>query len=139
MQVLNRCRSVQRIEAVAFALPISLALALAACSQGQDEGTSSSSDWHAAATVAAEAADDAAAASQAIGRSAAPPLAHSVAETVSGGYVENHGSDGCTQDCSGHEAGYQWAADRNITDADDCSGTSNSFIEGCRAYVEDSG
>jgi hypothetical protein len=42
----------------------------------------------------------------------------------------------CTDDCSGHEAGYQWAEERGITDPDDCSGKSESFIEGCRAYAE---
>lgn len=43
----------------------------------------------------------------------------------------------CTDDCSGHRAGYQWAKDSGIDDPDDCRGKSNSFIEGCRAYAED--
>lgn len=43
---------------------------------------------------------------------------------------------GCTQDCSGHDAGYAWAEDKGITDPDDCGGKSWSFIEGCRAYAE---
>lgn len=43
---------------------------------------------------------------------------------------------GCTQDCSGHEAGYAWAEDKGIADPDDCGGKSWSFIEGCRAYAE---
>jgi hypothetical protein len=43
----------------------------------------------------------------------------------------------CTIDCSGHEAGYQWASDRGIADEDDCTGNSKSFIEGCKAYVEE--
>lgn len=42
----------------------------------------------------------------------------------------------CTQDCSGHEAGYDWAERRGIDDPDDCSGNSNSFVEGCRAWAE---
>lgn len=46
---------------------------------------------------------------------------------------------GCTQDCSGHEAGYQWAAENGITDPDNCGGNSWSFIEGCRAYAEENG
>jgi hypothetical protein len=45
----------------------------------------------------------------------------------------------CTQDCSGHEAGYQWAAENGITDPDNCGGNSWSFIEGCRAYAEENG
>jgi hypothetical protein len=44
---------------------------------------------------------------------------------------------GCTDDCSGHEAGYTWAEDHQITDPDDCSGNSQSFIEGCQEYAED--
>jgi hypothetical protein len=43
----------------------------------------------------------------------------------------------CTDDCSGHEAGYQWAEEKGIDDPDDCSGNSNSFVEGCRAYAEE--
>lgn len=45
----------------------------------------------------------------------------------------------CTVDCSGHQAGYDWAERRGIDDADGCSGNSNSFIEGCRAYAEETG
>lgn len=43
----------------------------------------------------------------------------------------------CTEDCSGHEAGYEWAEENGIADTDDCGGNSNSFIEGCQAYVEE--
>lgn len=46
---------------------------------------------------------------------------------------------GCTVDCSGHEAGYEWAAQNGITDPDSCGGNSWSFIEGCRAYAEENG
>jgi hypothetical protein len=45
----------------------------------------------------------------------------------------------CTVDCSGHEAGYNWAAENGITDPDSCGGNSWSFIEGCRAYAEENG
>jgi hypothetical protein len=44
----------------------------------------------------------------------------------------------CTGDCSGHDAGYKWAEEKSIEDPDDCGGNSDSFIEGCRAYAEDS-
>jgi|HubBroStandDraft_5_1064220.scaffolds.fasta_scaffold520303_1 hypothetical protein len=47
-----------------------------------------------------------------------------------------HGYD-CTQDCSGHEAGYQWAEEQGIEDPEDCGGNSQSFIEGCQAYAEE--
>lgn len=43
----------------------------------------------------------------------------------------------CTQDCSGHRAGYDWAEDKGITDPDECGGHSNSFIEGCRSYAQE--
>lgn len=43
----------------------------------------------------------------------------------------------CTSDCSGHEAGYAWAEKNNIYDSSDCDGKSQSFIEGCYAYVEE--
>ena len=43
----------------------------------------------------------------------------------------------CTEDCSGHQAGYNWAKKKNISDANDCDGTSNSFIEGCISFVEE--
>ena len=41
----------------------------------------------------------------------------------------------CTVDCSGHEAGYEWAEEQGIDDPDDCEGNSQSFIEGCRAFA----
>ncbi|MCT2578551.1 MULTISPECIES: hypothetical protein [unclassified Mesorhizobium] len=47
-----------------------------------------------------------------------------------------HGYD-CTDDCSGHEAGYDWAARNDIIDERDCDGDSQSCNEGCQAYVEE--
>ena len=49
---------------------------------------------------------------------------------------EFHGNP-CIGDCSGHEAGYQWAEENSITDPDTCGGNSNSFIEGCQSYAEE--
>lgn len=43
----------------------------------------------------------------------------------------------CTVDCSGHEAGYEWAEENGIDDPDECDGNSDSFIEGCQAYAEE--
>lgn len=43
----------------------------------------------------------------------------------------------CTDDCSGHEAGYEWAERKGITNIYDCTGNSDSFIEGCEIYVEE--
>lgn len=45
---------------------------------------------------------------------------------------------GCTSDCSGHEAGWAYAAENGVTDAAECGGsTSQSFDEGCVAYAEE--
>lgn len=41
----------------------------------------------------------------------------------------------CTEDCSGHEAGYNWAEQHGIEDPGDCDGNSDSFVEGCQAYA----
>ena len=43
----------------------------------------------------------------------------------------------CIDDCSGHEAGYEWAENNDISDIDECWGNSQSFIEGCWVYVEE--
>ncbi|MGE3746618.1 MAG: hypothetical protein AB7G25_13085 [Sphingomonadaceae bacterium] len=48
----------------------------------------------------------------------------------SGGY-------GCTEDCSGHDAGRQWAEDHGVSDESECGGKSWSFQEGCVSYVEE--
>lgn len=43
----------------------------------------------------------------------------------------------CTDDCSGHEAGFEWAKDNRITRRSNCyMGDSPSFDEGCEAYVQ---
>ena len=54
-----------------------------------------------------------------------------------GGSVGSYRGYGCTQDCSGHDAGYQWAEDHDVTDPDDCGGKSWSFEEGCRSFAEE--
>ena len=44
-----------------------------------------------------------------------------------------------TIDCSGHQAGAEWAEEHDINDAADCpDGNSTSFYEGCVAYTEGS-
>jgi hypothetical protein len=42
----------------------------------------------------------------------------------------------CTDDCSGHQAGYNWAEQNDVSDPDECGGNSQSFIEGCQSYTE---
>jgi hypothetical protein len=41
----------------------------------------------------------------------------------------------CTEDCSGHDAGFEWAKENGLTDASECQGSSQSFVEGCEAYA----
>ena len=65
-----------------------------------------------------------------------------LAQPISTLRVENYsansfGSYSCTDDCSGHQAGYDNAEENGITDSDECSGNSESFVEGCREYVDE--
>jgi hypothetical protein len=63
--------------------------------------------------------------------------ADTVAEDLAASTYEAEGAPyGCTQDCSGHEAGWAWAAEHDVRDAADCGGRSESFIEGCIAFAE---
>ncbi len=43
----------------------------------------------------------------------------------------------CTVDCSGHQAGYDWAQENGVIDESDCRGSSNSFNEGCQGWIEE--
>lgn len=43
----------------------------------------------------------------------------------------------CTSDCSGHEAGYNWASDNGICDTEYTDGNSDSFNEGVQAYANE--
>ena len=55
--------------------------------------------------------------------------------TEQSGYQAAGAPYGCTEDCSGHDAGYEWAETNAISEPDECSGNSESFIEGCRTYA----
>jgi hypothetical protein len=59
-----------------------------------------------------------------------------IAEILASTRSRSFSSD-CTYDCSGHDAGYDWAEENDIDDPDDCGGNSNSFIEGCEQYAEE--
>lgn len=43
----------------------------------------------------------------------------------------------CSQDCSGHKAGYSWAARKQIKNESQCRGNSRSFVEGCKIFVRE--
>ncbi|MCI4567202.1 hypothetical protein [Lysobacter sp. CFH 32150] len=51
--------------------------------------------------------------------------------------VEDGGNYVCTEDCSGHEAGFAWAQENDVADASDCGGNSQSFVEGCEAFAQE--
>lgn len=43
----------------------------------------------------------------------------------------------CEDDCSGHRAGWDWAQKERARKASQCDGSgSNSFLEGCRYYLQ---
>jgi hypothetical protein len=90
-----------------------------------DEQATSDADAKAAAAQAA--ADAAVAAANVAMLASSVPVSNS--PTFYG--------DPCTYDCSGHDAGYEWAEDNEIEDPDDCGGNSQSFIEGCESYAEE--
>jgi hypothetical protein len=41
----------------------------------------------------------------------------------------------CAGDCSSHQEGYSWASAHKISNPMDCRGTSETFIEGCKAFA----
>lgn len=43
----------------------------------------------------------------------------------------------CLGDCSGHQAGYDWAEHNGVDDESSCSTPSTSFNQGCESYVEE--
>jgi len=43
----------------------------------------------------------------------------------------------CSDDCSGHAAGYRWAQRRGVTAAAECDNPSASFREGCLTFIDD--
>ena len=62
---------------------------------------------------------------------------HSAPKIIIENQPETFKGNDCTSDCSGHEAGYDWAEEKGITDPSNCGGNSNSFIEGCESYAEE--
>ena len=51
--------------------------------------------------------------------------------------ADTFGGNECTDDCSGHQAGYDWAEQNEVDDEDACDTPSQSFNEGCQSYVDD--
>jgi hypothetical protein len=57
---------------------------------------------------------------------------------VPASFASTFGGYECTDDCSGHAAGYKWASEHGIDSEQYCpEGNSQSFHEGCVVYTED--
>lgn len=56
--------------------------------------------------------------------------------TSSSESVNEYQPDTCIEDCSGHNAGYEWAQEHDIQDTSYDNGNSESFNEGVRDYAE---
>ena len=52
---------------------------------------------------------------------------------------EGFSNGACAANCTGHDAGYEWAEQNAIADPNDCGGDSDSFVEGCMAYAQELG
>ena len=49
-----------------------------------------------------------------------------------------YNEEDCSDDCSGHIAGYDWALRNEVESYGGCEdGKSDSFIEGCEQYVDE--
>jgi len=74
---------------------------------------------------------------------AGKPAAKSAARPGSPRPIRNAMPDGpllfhgyaCGSDCGSHEEGYSWASAHKISNPMECRGTSETFIEGCRAFA----
>ena len=89
------------------------------------------------AVEASESVDDGAREGAASPMMASSQSPDSARNELAGTTYEGQGAAyGCTEDCSGHDAGYEWAKDNEVTDPSDCGGNSASFNEGCEAYAE---
>ena len=58
---------------------------------------------------------------------------------ISHAEARTFGGHECTDNCSGHAAGYRWAEEQDISNVNDCplNGNATSFYEGCLVYVDD--
>lgn len=61
--------------------------------------------------------------------------ADAAADVSASSFTDVGDTSTCTDDCSGHDAGFEWAKENDITEGSQCSGNSPSFIEGCEAFA----
>lgn len=62
--------------------------------------------------------------------------ADAIADVSANSFEDVGDTSQCTDDCSGHSAGFEWAKENAAGDASACSGNSDSFIEGCEAFSQ---
>lgn len=89
--------------------------------------------WKTAAIIAAIACLPVAAMSQPAKPVAAKPKPHPVEDVGPADLFHGYRCGG--DDCRLHQQGYQWGADHKISNPSECRGTSEEFIEGCRAFA----
>jgi hypothetical protein len=64
----------------------------------------------------------------------AEEIAHEQASELS--FLDVGSRSDCSDDCSGHEAGFEWAKENGVTETWDCPSSGNlSFAEGCDAFA----
>ena len=63
-----------------------------------------------------------------------PPARQTAKNLRPSGPLVFHGY-ACTLECSLLQEGYAWASSRQISNPADCRGTSETFIDGCRAFT----
>jgi hypothetical protein len=128
-----------RIPVLVALVVASLSVAAAGCSNRP--ASTSSSSATAAPVLEVTAAPIAPAAAGGGGSEAADGADDAAADSsdrADGAEAEMFHGYACTMDCSGHEAGYNWAEEHGITDPDDCPidpHHSHSFTEGCWAFA----
>jgi len=64
------------------------------------------------------------------------PIDNEPIKPIPNSYVEARGTADCTSDCSGHEAGWDWAERYEICSLEYDNGKSVSFDEGVHAWAE---
>jgi hypothetical protein len=112
-----------------------IALAIYACSEKSDETKAAAEQSVVSGTARAPSVIDSAVATFNPTRG---DFDEDRAEDVARDYLSDEayqvtvGSAACTDDCSGHEAGWRWAAEGNSCG----SGESESFDAGCAAFEE---
>jgi hypothetical protein len=116
-------------------LVIIAALALASCGEGESEYSEEADSSYHLTGEYSDGEEEAAAVFQDEGEAFDEDAAREEAErqVASDSYTGIGSPYGCTTDCSGHEAGFEWRRDNGYVTA----GNSRSFEEGAQAYEDE--